>query len=404
MFVIEPLDLWRRRSDELTERERQNPLLGRYFDEKYSTERMLTRVLTYRKSTGRYPRIRGPQEHEIFKLYSFASALTRVYADLSSQAQARLRGAVRDGLNSEPGLAPVALEMSVATHLSNAGFDIDFVDLEGHQRFDFLARKEGIELEVDCKTASGDVGRSVHRRRALELFRLIQPALAEQVDQHGSKAVQILIPDSLHGANEYLSGLSDLVVQSIHKQQDLSIPGLGEVRLSALEIGNGPFLRAEEPSEDELAQIVLNTFGIPNAHTISMHRPGIAAVVAAIQSQRPDKVLDGVYHQLKLSAQRQFSGRNPALLAVRLTDLTSLQLDQLAADRSNGFGAICNRLFSNPTRHHLYGVSFLAAAQPIGEFPFRGGQVFDERGTALLFTRHGHPCAGDPRLDKLFSS
>src|ERR1700730_6215210 len=155
MFVIAPLDLWRRRSDELKERERYYTFVGRYFDEKYSVERTVSHVVTYRRSTGRYPKISGTQDHEIFKLYSFASALTRVYANLSSQAQDRLRGAVRDGLNSEPGLAPVTLEMSVATHLSNAGFDVDFVDLEGHQRFDFLAQKEGIELEVDCKTPDG---------------------------------------------------------------------------------------------------------------------------------------------------------------------------------------------------------------------------------------------------------
>jgi len=404
MFEIAPLNLWRRRCEELTERERYNSFLGRYFDEKYSVERTFSRVVTYRKATGRYPKISETQNHEIFKLYSFASTLTRVYANLSSQAQARLRGAVRDGLNSEPGLAPVALEMSVATHLSNAGFDVDFVDLESHLRFDFLARKQGLELEVDCKTASGDIGRSVHRRRALELFRLIRPALETQVYEHGSKAILILIADSLHGAKEYMRELSDLVTQSLWKQQDLAIPGLGAVKLSTLEIGNGPFHRAGEPSEDELAQIVLRTFGTPNAHAISMHRPGTAAVVAVIQSKRSDKVLDGVYRQLKLSAQRQFSGRNPALLVVRLTDLTSAQLNQLAADHSNGLGGICNRLFSGQTRQHLYGVAFFATAQPVMGLRFPGAQVFDERGAALLFRRDGHPCVDDPRLERLFSS
>jgi hypothetical protein len=404
LFVIAPLDLWRRRSDELTERERHNPFLGRYFDEKYSVERMFSHVVAYRKSTGRYPKIHGIQDHEIFKLYSFASALTRVYASLSSQAQARLSGAVRHGLNSEPGLAPVALEMSVATHLSNAGFDVDFVDLEGYQQFDLLARKEGLELEVDCKTASGHVGRSVHRRRALELFRLIQPTLVTQVHQHGTKAIQILIPDSLRGSDEYMRELSELVIQSVQQQQDISIADLGQVKLSDLEIGSGPFLRAGEPSEDELAQIVLNTFGTPNAHAISMHRPGTAAVVAVIQSRRPDKVLDGIYHQLKSSAQRQFSGRNPTLLAVRLTDLTSSQLNLLAADQWNGLGGICNRLFAGQTRQHLYGVAFFAAVQPLMGLRFPGAQAFDERGAALLFRRDGHPNADDPRLEKLLSS
>jgi hypothetical protein len=404
LFAIAPIDLWRRRSDELAGRERQNPFLGRYFDEKYSTERMLPQVLSYRKSTGRYPSIGGTRDHEIFKLYSFATALTRVYANLSSRAQGRLRGMVRDGLNRESGLAPVALEMAVATHLSNGGFDVDFVDLEGQQRFDFLARKEGIELEVDCKTVSGDVGRPVHRHRALELFHLIQSALAEQVNKCQSKAVRIIIPDSLHGSSEYMGRLSHLVLRSIREQRDLSAQGLGEVRLTDLDAANGAFGRAEEPSEDELAQIILNTFGTPDAHAISMHSPGIAAVVAVIGSRKTSGVVDGIYRPLKSSAKRQFTRRNPALLAVRLTDLTSPQLDQLALDESNGFGAICNRLFAKENRHHLYGVVFLAAPQPLTGFRFPGGQVFDERGTALLMRRDAHPYARDPRLNKLFSS
>jgi hypothetical protein len=338
------------------------------------------------------------------KLYGFVSALTRVYANLSSQAQGRLRGAVRGGLNSESGLAPVALEMAVATHLSNAGFEVDFVDLEGRQRFDLLARKEGIELEVDCKTVSGDVGRPVHRHRALELFRLIRSTLTEQVDHHRSKAILIFIPGSLPGSSEYMERLSNLVIQAIREQRDRSVVGLGDVRLSDLDVGNRAFGQAREPSEDELAQIIHNTFGTPDSHAISMHRPGAAAVVAAIQSERTTRVLDGIYRPLKSSAEEQFSRKNPALLAVRLMDLTSPQLDRLAAEESNGLGGICNRLFAGVTRDHLYGVAFLAAAQPVTGFRFPGGQVFDERGAALLFRRNGHPCADDARLNKLFSS
>jgi uncharacterized UPF0146 family protein len=60
-------------------------------------------------------------------------------------------------------------ELAVAAHLSRAGFDVEFTDIEDRARFDLLAQKEDIRLEVDCKTASGDVGRKIHRRRAIEL-------------------------------------------------------------------------------------------------------------------------------------------------------------------------------------------------------------------------------------------
>ena len=69
-----------------------------------------------------------------------------------------MRGYLMDGLQSEVGLAAFAHELAVAAHLSRAGFDVEFTDIEDRARFDLLAQKEDIRLEVDCKTASCDVG------------------------------------------------------------------------------------------------------------------------------------------------------------------------------------------------------------------------------------------------------
>jgi hypothetical protein len=76
-------------------------------------------------------------------------------------------------------LTSLALEMGVAVHLWNGGYDVEFTDLENRAQFDFLARKDGVELEVDCKTASGDVGRPIHRLRALNLFNQIQSPIRD---------------------------------------------------------------------------------------------------------------------------------------------------------------------------------------------------------------------------------
>jgi len=58
-------------------------------------------------------------------------------------------------------LAPFAHELAVPVHLWSAGFDVQFADIEGRSRFDILERKDDLELEIDCKTASGDVGRQI---------------------------------------------------------------------------------------------------------------------------------------------------------------------------------------------------------------------------------------------------
>jgi len=86
--------------------------------------------------------------------------------------------------------------------------------------------------------------------------------------------------------------------------------------------------------------------GRANAHVVCVGRPGHGAVVAAVSSRRRDRVVNGIYRELKESAQGQFGGANPALLAIRLLDLTMPQLRELASKGLGNFGAISNRLFA----------------------------------------------------------
>jgi hypothetical protein len=130
-----------------------------YFDDKFPLERALKRAVAYRRVASRYPSIYGSGEAQYYQLYSFAFAAVCAHAGLSSGGQTRLCGYLKDGLKSDYGLAPVALEMAVAVHFWAADFDVEFTDMEGRGQFDFLASGAGIELEIDCKAVSGDVGR-----------------------------------------------------------------------------------------------------------------------------------------------------------------------------------------------------------------------------------------------------
>lgn len=410
LFEIVPKDQWRRRASELRIREQKNPFLTAYFDDQFPIERALMRALSSHKERGRYPQIDSVLDTEFYELYSFVSTLVRVHQRLSPAARHRLRGCLRDGLTTEKGLTSLALEMSVAVHLWNGGYDVEFTDLENRAQFDFLARKNGVELEVDCKTASGDVGRAIHRLRALDLFHRIQPTIRDVLlAKQGGRAMRIQIPAALHGREEYIQGLTALIIEGAREGVSLSADGVGKVSLSEFELDQGPFQKEREPTREELGQLMVGLFGTANPNAISLHRPREAAVVAMIESEKPDKVVDGVYRSLKDSAQRQFTGQRPALLAVRLTDLTKAHLEELAGQDRNGLAAIANRLFAGETRQHLYGLAFFARAgalssvTPSADVPLT---VLENRGSTVLFRRDAHPMASDPRLNvlRLFSS
>jgi hypothetical protein len=225
----------------------------------------------------------------------------------------------------------------------------------------------------------------------------------------GGQAIRIVIPAALHGSEEYTQGLAELVVKAARHGVSLSADGIGKVQLSEFEVDQGPFQEERQPTREEVGDLMVRLFGNANPHAISLHRPREAAIVVVIESEKADRVVDGVYRSLKDSAQRQFTGQRPALLAVRLTDLTKAHLDELASQDRNGLAAIANRLFAGETRHHLFGLAFLArdgalsTARPSAGTPLT---ILKNRGSAVLFRRNAHPMANDPRLNvlRLFSA
>jgi hypothetical protein len=398
VFKIAPKEAWRHRAQYLVARERKNPFLKDYFDERYSIERSLARALEYHQHWGRFPPVRGAQAGRYFELYSFVHILSGVYDRLSPKGQSRVRGYLKGGLKSDAGLAPFAHELAVAAHLWTAGFDLEFMDTEGRARFDILARKGGLDLEVDCKTASGDVGRQIHRRRALELFNRIHPALDWHLEKGGGRTVDIVLPGALHGVDTYMNAVTNAVSDAIAQDKWLSISDVAEVSLGAFELHDEPALIAGPPARQDLEIVAERRLGRANAHVVCVGRPGHGAVVAVVSSRRRDRVVKGIYRELKESAQGQFGGANPALLAIRLLDLTMPQLRELASQGPGNFGAISNRLFARDRRAHLFGVAFVSPADVLTESMGAAGIEFSDRGLALLFRRQGHPLAQDPRL------
>src|SRR5262249_24977824 len=120
--------------------ERVNPLLAAHFRETFALEFALAEARKYRRSTGRLPK-----GEECDPLYSFLIPAQRIHAALPTVAKTPFEGRLRDAVNGTHGARPFAYEISIATHLMQKGWDVDFVDYSGAARFDFLARQGSAE-------------------------------------------------------------------------------------------------------------------------------------------------------------------------------------------------------------------------------------------------------------------
>jgi hypothetical protein len=134
--------------------ERSNPLLIGHFRENFALEFALAKARKYRKMRGRLPK-----GEEYDRLYSFLIPAYRIHAALPPDAKPAFEGRLRYAVNSAHGARSFAYEISIATHLMQKNWDVEFMDYLGLARFDFLARQGGNEVEVECKTTSGDTGR-----------------------------------------------------------------------------------------------------------------------------------------------------------------------------------------------------------------------------------------------------
>jgi hypothetical protein len=89
----------------------------------------------------------------------------RVFPKLPERGQNILKSRIAGALNNDVGLSPLAFEMRTVAHLIARGFDVEFHDLCENGGYDFLAKDGEIAIEVECKSASGDLGHRVHLNR-----------------------------------------------------------------------------------------------------------------------------------------------------------------------------------------------------------------------------------------------
>ena len=288
--------------------------------------------------------------------------------------------------------------MTTAGHLWSVGFDVRFADLEGEAQFDLLATKDGMELEIDCRVFSADVGRAVHRRRMLQVASQLERALVPLIQRGQGAVVRIVLPGALHGNDDYVKALVDLAAQAVSKEESISDGKIGEVLLSEFHLERGPFGGSAPPSQQALGAFLKEIIGVSNVHAVTFHQPGKGAIIVVIESKRRDDVVDASYAQLKRKAKEQFSRRRPAALLVRLTDLTPRDIELLGHQPGSGFWTIAERLFKGEDRQHLVAVAFVAPAGVLTRIPGPQGFQYQDRGRLFAIRNDQHLLAGDVRL------
>jgi hypothetical protein len=201
---------WRSRIEALKSELSSNPLWQEFLLDRYGLELAFGDVHRHLRISGRCPW--PPKTAEQYRLYSFLAVAVQVHAGLGVHGQARFAGALQSSLEKEFGLGPLAFEMKTVAHLISRGFEVEFHDLESGGGYDFMAISGAMEIEVECKHLSADIGRQIHRRRLYNLGGVLLPVMARAVDgDNDVQLVQVTLPDRLTSNKEQQQDLADRI-------------------------------------------------------------------------------------------------------------------------------------------------------------------------------------------------
>jgi hypothetical protein len=203
----------RKRADALRRQIDTNPVLGHFLRREHAVERTIDGLFSRRRSTGRWPKKVG--DEAVAEALSFAFPLTEVHRRLPPKARTELERRLYGSLKGPNSLAPMVHEIAVATHLMHRGWDVDFRDLERGEGFDYLAKNGAEEIEVECKRASADKGRQIHRNDFGRFAGPLLPALREFAYCHSGDIVHLRVEDRLPGGSQVLSRLQSGVLSAM---------------------------------------------------------------------------------------------------------------------------------------------------------------------------------------------
>jgi hypothetical protein len=389
---------WQKRYRNLLEQVRANPLLGELVARRHGIELSIGRLLETHDAQGGLPAdLDTPEDYAAL---SFITPVVWIYDSLSQAGKVRVDGVLRGGLNTHQGLRPFENEIETATHLMHADFDVTFWDLEGRPGFDFLAVRDGVELEVECKSISGDLGRQVPQRGLRELSDRVRRGLnGVPGGVTGGWLVRATLPARLPKDPAGLERVAANVKAALMGGAPPS-PEVCETDVRAFDLAASPFPVPEptDVTKEKVRGFVDEQLGLSNVSTFSLSAPGKGALVVVVTSRKPDRVIGELVRTLKDAAKGQFSRRRPAVLAVQFLELEAEDMLELARQDSHdpakarALQRATSLFFESPGRAHMHTVVYRSH----GTLTSTGLDV-QERGPTYTFTNPAHPYAEDPR-------
>jgi len=273
-------------------------------------------------------------------------------------------------------LEPTLFEIDTAAHFWQLGYDIEwFVNRSdsGERTPEFIAKRNGNEIEVECKSKQADSGRRVERAAFYRLVDLLLPI----IEKKGLSGVIFLeVPSRLPRQTKWFQEAQQAV-------EDQFESGSGSVVLS----GDERFffdLHVADVSVVHLKDLASMVDPVSNPYShfafMGQRRNDLISnpIVFRLDSQKRDAFLDNVMESLR-NAQRQFTGTRSALISCLLPEIDSFK----GLQSDSAIQRMTYHYFEKYSKDFVNAISYVSEMNRVEE----GGVIFSDM-PSLTFRNH----------------
>lgn len=289
-------------------------------------------------------------------------------------------------------LPPVFLEVDTAAHYWQLGYDIEWPEpppVEGTRSPEFLATRDGLTIEVECKAQAPDSGRMVARptfyRVADEVRRLLESLqLAGKV----VISVPVRLPPAHSWQDELLGAIRTAASGGLTSATlgDTTTFDLSLTRASSLVIPRSELIR--EASRLYAPHSHIAMWGNQTDGALE------APMIIQLRSRSPDGVLMSYFRDLR-AANRQLSGTRPGVIVCFVPEIQSFE----GLQSQSSIQGMTAAFFARHAKPSLYAVSYVSDASEVYEGPH-----ITRAGPALAFHNHRYDKAYGQNIGILSSS
>jgi hypothetical protein len=234
-------------------------------------------------------------------------------------------------------LTPTLLEIEIAAHFHTFGYHIEWFENpmeEGVRSPEFIAERDSVQIEVECKAKMVDSGRRVERK---SFYRTIDDLLPIINNNDLCGAILLTFPNKFPTQPSWRS-------QAVYAFEQQLSPGKKTISLESGErfICDLHTMDGSEVSVEKIAfQMAANVN--PFAHFAVSGIPSSNAIrdplIFRLESEKKDAFLESVLDSLR-SAENQFTGTRAAIICCMIPEIISfegLRVDSAIHDKTIEF-------------------------------------------------------------------